>query len=254
VRDRAPFQADDLAGLDELLSAASAVVALIDVHRGNRSPSVIGLRHDCDAAHSLATAVKMAEWEAERGYRSTYYLLHTSPYWGAPGFRESLDRIACLGHEIGIHSDALAEALKTGGDPDAILEDALAELRGYGFQVLGVAGHGNRLCVRDRGVGEAEFFNRDQFTGCGGVHGREITRGAHTIRVRPRPLADFGLEYEALSAGSLPPWRQSDSGGRWYRNPDELLAEFAANTEKQLHLLQHPDHWREAFTREAVAA
>src|SRR6185295_7735468 len=109
----------DLAELDMLLlDRAKAVIAMEDMHDGNRDPNTIAMRHDVDAGHALATAVRIAEWEAHRGYRSSYYILHTSPYWLAPGFRESLEQIANHGHEIGIHANALAEALRTGRDPD----------------------------------------------------------------------------------------------------------------------------------------
>lgn len=273
MRQRAPFMADDLEEMDELFfSRATAVVAMQEVYAGNRSPTAIGLRHDCDAGHSLATAVKMAKWEADRGYRATYYVLHTSPYWSAPGFRESLDRIACLGHEIGLHVDCLAEALVTGADPDSILEDALATLRGYGFSVRGVAGHGNPICNRDRGEGEGTMANDEQFRECArpqeGLPDRKIRRGAIELRLRPRPLADFGLDYEALVLGLPHPFRLSDSGGKWL-NPgfEESAEKFEKlsqsnmhlaladpQTFRQLHFLWHPDWWSEAFVREAVAA
>lgn len=266
MRQRAPFLADDLAELDEqFYSRASAVVALQEAHAGNRSPSVIALRHDCDATHSLATAVKMAEWEADRHYRSTYYILHTSGYWGAPGFREALDRIACLGHEIGIHADALAEALRVGGDPDVILDKAITELRSYGFPVRGVAGHGNPLCNRDRAPGEITFANDEQWLETArpqeGPPDRLITRGKNQLRLRPRPLADFGLDYEALRLSLPYPFRCSDSGGKWL-NPgfeetattfgtSRLASEVAALSDpatfRQLFLLIHPDWWLEAF-------
>jgi hypothetical protein len=161
VRDNAPFHADDLDELDErFLSKASAVIAMVDVHAGNRHPSVIGLRHDCDAGHSLATAVKMARWEADRSYRSTYYVLHTSPYWNYPNFRESLETIACLGHEIGIHADALAESFKTGRDPDLILDEALATLRGWGFTIRGAAGQKARSLSRTTSNGSRPPVHR----------------------------------------------------------------------------------------------
>ena len=273
MRERAPFRADDLAEMDELFfSRADAVCAMQEVHAGNRSPSVIGLRHDCDAGHSLATAVKMAKWEADRGYRSTYYLLHTSPYWFADGFADAVYRIACLGHEIGIHTDALAEALRTGGDPDRILDAALFELRALGVTVRGVAGHGNPLCNRDRAEGEVTFANDEQFVECArpqeGLPDRWISRGKHKLRLAPRPLADFGLDYEALVLALPHTFRLSDSGGRWL-NPgfEESADRFdlmrTANmhqalanpkTFRQLHFLWHPDWWSQAFVREAVAA
>lgn len=273
MKERAPFLAADLAEIDaRLLSRASAVVAMREVqHPESHDPSVIGLRHDCDAGHSLATAVKMARWEAERSYRSTFFILHTSPYWQAPGFREMLDEIAGYGHEIGIHADSLAEALRTGGDPDLILEEAIATLRGYGFEIRGVAGHGNPMCNRDRGPGEITFANDEQFIECArpgeGPPDRLITRGSISLKLRPRPLADFGLEYEALKAAYPLPFRCSDSGGRWLRPGfEETVEEFdrslaaagvlpeKTQDPRQLHLLLHPDWWGQAFTAEALAA
>ena len=264
MRDGAPFLASDLAELDgRLLSHASAVVAMEDVHDGHRDPSAIGLRHDVDAADALETAVRIAGWEAERGYRSTYYILHTSPYWGAPGFHDALTRIAELGHEIGIHTNALAEALRTGRDPDVVLSQAIGVLRSYGFPVRGVAGHGDPLCNRDRLPGESSFVNDEQFVECArpkeGAPDRTITRGNVTLKLRPRPLADFGLEYEALRVGLPAPFRISDSGGRWFSpgweetvrrwHADRVSAEAS-----QLHFLWHSDWWQGAFVREEVAA
>lgn len=266
MRERAPFRADDLAELDtQLLARATAVIPMQDVHDGNRDPNVIGMRHDIDNGHALATAVKAAEWSAERGYRGSYYILHTSPYWGAPGFRESLDRIAEFGHEIGIHTDALAASFVQERDPDLILMEAIDELRSYGFPVRGVAGHGNPLCNRDRNIaaGEITFANDEQFIECArpqeGLPDRWITRGDVRRRIQPRPLADFGLEYEALVLGLPHPWRISDSGGKWL-NPgwDETCVRWDTRQDvagRQLHFLWHAgDWWTQAFARSAVAA
>lgn len=281
MRERAPFQASDLAELDMLLlDRAQAVIAMEDVHDGNRDPRCIGLRHDVDGTSrqtrdALATAVKIAGWEAERGYRSTYYVLHTAPYWGAAGFADSLHRIAEYGHEIGIHSNALAEALRTGHDPDTILAVAIGELRALGFRVRGVAGHGDPFCNRDRAPGEITFANDEQFLECArpqeGDPDRTISRGKITLKLKPRPLADFGLEYEALKIAyrerEILPFRISDSGGRWLNpgweetvekwNADRFrypsLAEATPKV-RQLHFLQHPDWWGQAYVRAAAAA
>lgn len=276
MNQRAPFTAADLAEMDMLLfDRASSVIAMEDVLDGHRDPRAIALRHDIDAGHALATAVQMAEWEAERGYRSTYYFLSTSPYWTAPGFRDSVDRIAELGHEIGYHSNCLAESLRTGRDPDLILEDALETLRSFGYQVRGVAGHGDPFCNRDRGPGEITFANDEQWVECArpqeGAPDRIITRGNRALKLAPRPLADFGLEYEALKLAydgrEILPFRISDSGGKWL-NPgwEETVekwnrerVEFPDVTVpnkhvRQLHFLQHPDWYRGAYSRSGVAA
>lgn len=257
MRERAPFLMDDVDEIDEkFFSRASAVVSMQEVAAGNRSNTVIGLRHDCDAGHSLATAVKMAEWEAERQYRSTFFVLHTSPYWNAPGFRESLERIAILGHEIGIHANGIAEALRTGRDPDLILDEAISTLRSFGFQVRGVAGHGDALCNRDRGPGEITCANDEQFLETvrpqEGAPDRVITRGRIQVKLRPRPLADFGLAYEALHEGLPRPFRISDSGGRWLRPGFQETADIFPDQIRQCHFLQHPDWYRECWFPKSV--
>lgn len=271
MRERRPFRRDDLEELDErFLAKAARVVALEDCHDGDRAPNVIGLRHDCDAGQSVATAVKMARWEHEHGYRSTYYLLHTAPYWNFPEFPEMVERIALLGHEIGIHTNALAESLRTGEDPDLILERAIKRLRDLGYRIRGVAGHGDPFCNRDRAEGEIMFANDEQFAECRrpkyGEADRLITRGSVSRRLAPRPLADFGLEYEALWSGYPFPFRFSDSGGRWMSPGfDETADRFDLQTKvsslpethedpSQLHLLIHPDWWHQAFLPVRAAA
>jgi len=270
MREKWPFRADDLEELDRnLLSKAARVVAMEDVHDGERAPNVIALRHDCDAGHSLQTAVKMARWEHDRGYRSTYYLLHSSPYWTAREFPDLVERISLFGHEIGIHANGIAEAFRTGEHPDAILERALDRLRGLGHKVRGTAGHGDPLCRRDRMEHEEWFANDEQFLECAQMRKREptreLSRGATTITLWPRPLGDFGLEYEALCCALPYHWRCSDSGGRWMDPGFEETAErFASQADvtvppaatgdrRQLHLLIHPDWWAASFPRVPVA-
>ena len=62
------------------------------------------LRHDVDM--SLSAALAMAELEAERGVRATYFLMTQSSFYnlhGKPGQR-ALDRLRELGHEVGYHA------------------------------------------------------------------------------------------------------------------------------------------------------
>lgn len=278
MRANAPFRADDLAEMDNLLlSRATQVIAMEDIHDGNHDPRAIGLRHDVDgishqSRNALETAVRIAEWEEARGYRATFFLLHSAPYWNAKGFRESVERIAECGHEIAIHADSLAQALLTGGDPDAILEEAIATLRGFGFRVRGVAGHGNPFCNRDRGPNEVTFAADEQFLECArpqeGAPDRVITRGKVSLKLNPKPLSYFGLEYEALKLAygkGMLPFRISDSGGRWL-NPgwEETVEKWNRERDenpdldrpnhdiRQLHFLWHPDHWEHAFERVRV--
>lgn len=171
--------------------------------------------------------------------------------------------MALLGHEIGLHVDAVAVALEHGGDPHEIVEEALAAMRGHGHVVTGVVGHGNPLCHT------AAFANDEQFVECVrpglGEPDRVLTHAGRTLRLDPRPLADFGLRYESIGLRCYEgddgimhtrPGQvyNTDSGRRWYYPFEQTVAEFRAITDGQLHLLLHPDHWAEAFVTEAAAA
>lgn len=262
MRQQGPFQRDDLHELGEFLATTEGVVSMREVFYGNRDPKVVGLRHDVDNHRkALDTAVAMAEWEAMHGWRSTYFLLHTARYWTEGRWRAAAERIAELGHEIGLHVDAIAHALAYGGNPHVMVSEALEELRNAGHVVSGIVGHGNRLCHI------ANFANDEQFVECArpslGAPDRKLTANGRSLRLDPKPLADFGIEYEAIglrqyefSPGQMRtrPGQvyNTDSGGKWYYPFEQTIEEFNAITDGQLHLLVHPDHWHMAF--ETVAA
>ena len=86
-RDQRHFGAEDLVGIERLCRAA-VVLPLGDAHarREDRPERLVALRHDLD--HDVEQAVRMARWEADRGWRSTYFVLHTEWYWGTRGPRE----------------------------------------------------------------------------------------------------------------------------------------------------------------------
>lgn len=264
MRQHGPFTRTDLDDLGAFFETAHAVVSMREVLAGNRDPRVIGLRHDVDN-HSAAldTAVELARWEAASGWRSTYFLLHTARYWRDGRWRQAAETMALLGHEIGLHADAVAYALEHGGDPHEIVHDALGELRDAGHVVTGVVGHGNQLCHR------ANFANDEQFVECVrtnlGPPDRTLRYQGRTLRLDPLPLADFGLEYEAIglrmyeAEDGIMRTRDgqvynTDSGRQWYYPFEQTVEEFGAITDGQLHLLLHPDHWSEAFVAEEVAA
>jgi hypothetical protein len=156
---RGTFGYADLLKLEALYQQATFVLPVEDVYDGGTEPTDIAVRHDCD--NVIAPAVDMATWECERNYVSTYYILHTSPYWqNKRVLRESLDIIAESGHNIGIHNDALTVALETGRDPNEILHEAVEELRRYGHEIRSTVAHGNQLCH------VAKYVNDEMFEGC----------------------------------------------------------------------------------------
>jgi hypothetical protein len=225
-----------------LLTKATAVVAMRDVHRGATDSRIIGLRHDVDDnAGSLDTAVALAHWQAERGYHATYYLLHGSHYWDtAPETAAILDG---LGHEVGLHVNAIAESIRTGDNQHVIVAQALSDLRAAA-PIVGCVAHGDQLCHTHR------FVNDEIFTDCPRPGYGSPTRNVGGVKIDPRPLSDFNLLYEAnrLSRGDY----LSDSGCRWSQPFEEVAEAFPARG--QLHILQHPDWWAEAFAPVAEAA
>ena len=249
-RDQRHFGATDLAAIERLCGAA-VVLPLGDAHarRGDRPERLVALRHDLD--HDVEQAVRMARWEADRGWRSTYFVLHTEWYWGTRGPREpspyvlrALDDIATLGHEIGVHNNAVAAALGTGAPPASILADVLDGLRAHGFAITGTAAHGDPLARR------LGFVNYEMFRGCPSPDGKSPDRvlealdpASHRrrrLRLEPVDMAAFGLEYEAYFLGHTQ--YLSEAEGRWNHQPDELAAAFGRDG-GFLQVLTHPVHW-----------
>lgn len=252
MRPQAPFRASDLEELDaRLLSRAERVVPMYDVARGDTGAGVIGLRHDVDDNQgSLDTALAMARWEFARGYSSTYFLLHGSYYWGEQALNAA-EEFEELGHEVGIHVNAIAEALRTQSDPHVVLAEALAYLRNSA-RVVGCVAHGDPLCRRkDESVVfvNDELFSESPRPGIGPATRTLVFKGRR-MRLAPIPRSTYGLEYDAnwLSRGNY----VSDSGGRWSQPFERVVSGFPGDG--QLHVLVHPDWWSEAFVEVAASA
>lgn len=267
MNQREPFQPADLEELGRFLDRAEAVVAMEDIADAVRfseppdnltattasaraevpkgqtsslalsSSAVIGMRHDVD--NEIASAVQMAEWEHQRGYRSTYFILHTAPYWQQKEtLKAALEVIADCGHEIGFHLNAITEAIETGEDPLDITQDAVDELRGYGYPVRGVVAHGDQACYEHHFIND-ELFTESRRSGYG-----PADRVVGGVPLRPVSRAELGFDYDPnwLSRGMY----VSDSGGRWSREWSDVVGRFPLAG--QLHMLVHPCWWSEAFS------
>ncbi len=237
----APFQPEDLAELDALLSRAGRVVTMAEIADGNHDERVIGMRHDVD--NEIMPAVAMANWEAERGYHSTYFILHTAPYWqDKDRLKLALSAIHAMGHEIAFHVNAITQAIRTGDDPLDIALDASDELRSYGYEVRGVVAHGDNACY------QYGFINDEIFTESARPDYGLPDRVVGGVKLEPISRAELGFDYDPnwLPRGEY----LSDSGGVWSQ-PFSAVDERWP-TAGQLHMLVHPDWWDEAFLRVAA--
>lgn len=232
-----------------LLAQASRVVPMRDIYKGDIGSRVIGMRHDVDDNEgSFDTALRMAQWECDHGYSSTYYLLHDSHYWTTDNLVGALE-FEELGHEVGIHVNALAEAFRQRRTPDRILAEALDDLRSVGLRIDGCVAHGDPLCRNEQG--KVTFVNDEMFVESPrpelGACDRVLKRENLLLQLEPYPRADFGLAYDAnwLPRGNY----LSDSGGKWSQPLEQVVDTFGQG---QLHMLVHPDHWAGAFAKAAA--
>lgn len=202
------------------------VVSLRDLARDDatdvfkRNTNDVGMRHDVD--HNLEHAVKFARWEHARGWRSTYFVLHTAWYFDySDVFWNQLLELEHLGHEIGLHTNAVAKALDDGPDPGYrrardMIRNALETLNEFlTTDIVGTAAHGDHRCDL------YHVHNNDLWEEQGG----------------PFQLHYLGLEYEAYFL-HRPNWYISDSGGRW-----EPPLPLTHHDTKQTSMLIHPCHW-----------
>lgn len=77
-----------------------------ELRQQSSRPARCLLRHDVDATTDFA--VRMAEFEAARQVRSTYFVMLRSPLYNAlsRACTDDVRRIVELGHEVGLHFDA----------------------------------------------------------------------------------------------------------------------------------------------------
>ena len=169
----------------------------------------IYLRHDCDA--DILTALKMADFLHCRLLTGSFYLLHTSYYYGE--FRDSVfyrhaamdefvDRLLTSKQEIGLHHDPLHIYLAHGIDGVAAMRKELEYLRSRGAAVTGVVAHNSALAY---GAENFEVFHGLSLDGRMSVDWNGATLPLQTVS-----LAELELAYEGnFTKPALP----ENSGG-----------------------------------------
>lgn len=169
--------------------------------RGPDLPSRVGLRHDMDG--DIVTGLKCAQRLSARRIPGTFYVLHTSGYYGLleegvftryDGLTPIIEGFAGLRTEFGLHNDGFM-FYQNGIDGTQAVTTELAWLRSLGVPTTSVVAHNSAP------VYGAENF--EMFEGLS-LHGR--TACAHngvTIPLQTLSLAQQALAYEGNF--SLPP-------------------------------------------------
>ena len=151
------------------------------------------LRHDED--WNIDFSIKLAELENEVDIRSTYFLNHSEPYFDySPEFVDKCKKIVGLGHEIGIHNNALEEYYRN----NTPLIDSLAKpidfLRNNGIEIKGVSSHGSMLC-QEKGTFNFEIWQ--EFEGSRLASLKQGERFCGEFDCERIKLSDLDLDYDA---------------------------------------------------------
>ena len=233
--------------LDGLADQARFEVVPLREFAATRSPSraVVALRHDVD--YRLDSALELGRREHARGFRATYFVLHTAAYWHRDDLVPALLELQGWGHEIGWHNDLVTLECVYGGDARAFLATELERLRFAGVRIDGSASHGSPLCYRF-GYHNNAFFTdfdgeeRPQFPNVESVPGPDGLR-----RIPKGRLSEFGLDYEAYHLDNDLYFSDAsfDKNGRRWHTDDLDLSLLAPG--RRAIILVHPCHWDGSF-------
>ncbi|MFZ1679381.1 MAG: methyltransferase domain-containing protein, partial [Rhizobiaceae bacterium] len=159
----------------------------------------IALRHDIDA--DIVTGIRCARTLAGAGIPGSFFLLHTSHYYGRheqrdgeavfvrhEGFESLLADLVATGAEVGIHNDALGVIMDHGCDGIAHFQGEIDWLRRQGADIRSSVAHNSAA------VYGAENF--EVFKGLA-VGDRKLLRWrGRAVRLQQLDMAALGLEYE----------------------------------------------------------
>jgi hypothetical protein len=213
-----------------------ATLPLRELHATRDAERVlVGIRHDVDV--SLDRALELGRIEHGRGVRSTFFVLHTAPYWRRPDLVDRLLELQELGHEVGWHSDLVTIEVTEHVDARAYLFEELERLRRAGVDIRGVAPHGS-YWAHALGYSNADFFPELEESVT-----TEVLVDALSRRVPTGTLAEFGFDYEAYHVDH--DVYVSDSlfdraGNRWH---PMLFDTRSLVSGQRAVVLIHPCHW-----------
>lgn len=206
------------------------------------------IRHDVD--HDLDKALTMARLESELGYYSTYFLLHTAPYW-KNGDTQAMKELVRLGHGIGIHNNALAEWVRNqdGPKPITMIRNAKMRIEDItGRPVFFTSAHGDKLC-REKGFCNYDMWFESPYPRGHFNYTEDIMHDfssieriglmeAYFVR-RDAYLTDTGYKWQGAINDEIPPFEKFDNP----RGVNPTIRQFNNMQSGVMQLLVHPFWW-----------
>ena len=158
------------------------------------------IRHDLDG--DLVAALQQAEIEKKLGFKSSFFVLHTAPYYGLfdpegmflrnDECIDSYKTLQELGHEVALHTDGMLVYQDQGRDGAAALRDEIAWLRKHGINLTGTTAHNSWSVYGVENF--AIFAGKDKGKWQGK---RAVTQNGKWAPIGVLNESEMGLEYEA---------------------------------------------------------
>lgn len=241
--------------LTKISDTSKYIVLPINEFRKTLNPNkiVIGLRHDVD--YDLEVAYKFSETESGLGFRSTYYILHTAPYYLANSNNMAVHSENILPvlkimqndrkFEIGWHNDLVTLQAVYNIDPVSFLHNELAWLRSNGINIYGTSSHGSNYCYLYKYL-NYYFFEEYTYPVVGQfVNNLTLPINLLEVPMKKGKLKDFNLEYEAYFINNNKYFSDATvtNGIRWDIGKLDLNQLQAGD---RVIILLHPIHWHKA--------
>jgi hypothetical protein len=192
--------------LDTVVEIGAEGVPLAEMH-DTPCPAdkiICGIRHDLDM--DFRASLEMARLEQERGIRTSWYILHTAPYYGqldGEGVFHRNESMAAvylqlqeMGHEVGLHIDPLHLYQNEKIDGAEALLAELEWMRAIGLDIVGSAAHN---MVATYGAENYAIYKGRPLSG-GELKGdspTEVVKGGKWAPVGLVDELEHGLTYEA---------------------------------------------------------
>lgn len=208
----------------------------------NDDKVLIGFRHDIDC-HPFK-ALEMAKMENAHGFRASYYILASAPYYGEfingqmvrNSCMESIyKKIQSYNHEIGIHNDLISLMILYDIDPFRFNQEELLFYRNLNIVVNGTVAHGSYLTSQT--VDNYQIFSDFAESSSFEFEGKTYEIGKYSLK-------EFGFDYEAYFvdfdhyySDTLKTWTEESE----FENFLNTLRNSKPGT--KIQILTHPVWW-----------